>query len=709
MKIVNPWSHDPIVVTAEFAGYPLTLEINRLAFRATSAVVATWGETVVLATIQIGADEVSVLNYFPLTVDYEERFYAAGKISGSRYIKREGRPSDGAILTGRLIDRPIRPLFPKSYRREVQAVATVLSFDPKCPADSLGMIAISAAMGLAPIPFAGPVAGVRVGQIDGQLRVGIGGDDRSAADLDLMVASNQAGVMMVEAIANEADNETIIAALELAHETNQTAIKLQQELQAAAKVKPTPYRDPDWLTAIKKTVGQWWDEQEQNGADLTGDYGQQRTKRTELTAKFDQEMPDKAGPDDWGTRSSDYYQALEAVLDQAIRQQIVKKRQRLDGRKLDEVRTLSSQVGILPRAHGSAIFTRGATQALNIVTLAPLSQSQAIDTMEHNGEKRYFHHYNAPGYTVGELKRLGSPGRREIGHSYLAERALLSVLPNEQDFPYAIRSVTEIMSQHGSTSMAATCSSCLALMDAGVPIRAPVSGVAMGLIMDGDEPIILTDIQDAEDFAGDMDFKVAGTKNGLTACQMDMKVPGLPIKILATALEAAVAGREQIHQHMLGVLDKPRPKLSQYAPQVVSMMIPVDRIRDVIGKGGETIQGLVAATNSQIDVKDDGQVLIFSPDQANLDLAQSKIRELTAKPEIGQVYADRPVVKVADYGVFINIMPGRDGMVHVSEMAEGRIDHPGDLLKVGDLVNVKLVAIDDRGRLKLSMRQVAKA
>ena len=707
MEIINPWSRDLIKVSTELASKPLSLEINRLAFRATSAVLATWGETVVLATIQLGDKENSGLDYFPLSVDYEERFYAAGKISGSRYIKREGRPSDDAILTGRLIDRPIRPLFPKSYRRAVQVVTTVLSLDPECPADSLGTIAASAALSLAPVPFAGPIAGIRVAQIDGQLKIGLSNEDRDQADLNLMVSSNDRGIMMVEAAANETSNQVVIDALKMAHETNQIAIKLQRDLQAAAKVTTPDYQEPDQKQAVKQVVTSWWDKQKQQGANLKGEYSQQQEKRFALHQKFDQEIAEQVGESEWLSHESDYQQAFEVALDQEVRRQIVENGERLDGRQLDEVRSLSSQISVLPRTHGSAIFTRGATQALNIVTLAPLSLSQSIDTMERNGEKRYFHHYNAPGYTVGELKRMMGPGRREIGHSYLAERALLPVLPNEQDFPYAIRSVTEIMSQHGSTSMAATCSSCLALMDAGVPIQAPVSGVAMGLIMNGDQPIILTDIQDSEDFAGDMDFKVTGTAKGITACQMDMKVPGLPVDILAQALEAATAGRAKILDHMLSVIGQPKDDLSPHAPRVISLMIPTDKIRNVIGKGGETIQGLVAETNSQIDVKDDGQVLIFSPDLANLEKAKARILELTANPEVGKIYVDRPVVKVADFGAFINILPGRDGMVHVSEINDQRVEHPGDILKVGDLVTVKLVSIDDRGRLSLSIRQAA--
>ena len=391
-----------------------------------------------------------------------------------------------------------------------------------------------------------------------------------------------------------------------------------------------------------------------------------------------------------------------------MRKWIVEKSVRPDGRKLDEIRVLSSEVGLLPRAHGSALFTRGLTQGLNIVTLAPLSYSQVLDTMEYVGEKRYMHHYNAPGYTVGEIKRLGSPGRREIGHSYLAERALVSVLPDEATFPYAIRSVTEIMSQNGSTSMAATCASCLALMDAGVPLKAPVSGIAMGLIMDGDRPIVLSDIADAEDFAGDMDFKVAGTTNGVTALQMDMKVHGLPVDILRQAIEQGKKGRAHILEHMLTTIADPRKEMSPYAPRVESMTVRPEKIREIIGKGGEKIQKITAETGAQIDIKDDGTVLIASPDQKSIQAAMDWIARIVAVPEVGKVYTQVPVMNVMDFGAFVQILPGTDGLVHVSEMSDERVEKPSDVVKEGDLVDVKLVSIDDRGRLQLSMRAAKK-
>ena len=427
-----------------------------------------------------------------------------------------------------------------------------------------------------------------------------------------------------------------------------------------------------------------------------------------LQADFDQHLRDNLEEAVLEADKGAYLDALEALIDQKIRDKIVTAGQRIDGRGLDEVRPLSSQVSVLPRVHGSALFTRGATQALNVVTLAPPSFAQSLDTMEREEDKYFLHHYNAPGYTLGEIKRLGSPGRREIGHSYLAERALLPVIPSQDDFSYMIRSVTEIMSQHGSTSMAATCASCLALMDAGVPIKAPVSGVAMGLILKDDgQPIILTDIADAEDFAGDMDFKVAGTPNGITALQMDMKVAGLPPAILAQALTHARKGRSAILKHMLSILERPRADLNEAAPRVEKVKIAVSKIKDVIGKSGETINALIAETGTQIDVQDDGTVLIFSADQASARTAVERVKSLTEEPEVGRIYRDRPVVKVADFGVFVNLFNNQDGMVHVSEINDQHVHHPSDVLQEGDRVDVKLVAIDSQGRLSLSMRQAA--
>jgi polyribonucleotide nucleotidyltransferase len=412
--------------------------------------------------------------------------------------------------------------------------------------------------------------------------------------------------------------------------------------------------------------------------------------------------------EDYEEVRDEYHEALTMAPHKDVRKGIVEEGARPDGRKLDEIRPLSSEVGVLPRAHGSSIFTRGMTQGMNIVTLAPLSYAQLIDTMERDTEKRYMHHYNAPGYTVGEVRRLGSPGRREIGHSYLAERAITAVLPDEADFPYTIRSVTEIMSQNGSTSMAATCSSCLALMDAGVPLKRPVSGIAMGLMMDGKKAYILSDIADAEDFAGDMDFKVTGTEKGITALQMDMKVHGLPVETLKQALLQGREGRAFILRHMLETLNGPRKELSPYAPRVEAIQINPDKIRDVIGKGGETINKIIAETGAEIDIKDDGTVMIASPDGASINAAIKWVRDLTEEPEVGKIYENVPVVSVMDFGAFVQILPGKDGLVHISELSEDRVEKTSDVVKEGDKVTVKLVAIDDRGRLQLSMRQVAR-
>ncbi len=441
------------------------------------------------------------------------------------------------------------------------------------------------------------------------------------------------------------------------------------------------------------------------GEKVRGSYGVRHEALHNLLTEMKEHFREELGEEAYAEVSADYHDAFSTAVNKDVRKGILDEGLRPDGRTLTEVRPLSSEVGFLPRAHGSSLFTRGATQAMNITTLAPLSYAQLIDTMEFEGEKRYMHHYNAPGWTVGEIKRLGSPGRREIGHSALAERALLAVLPSEAEFPYTIRTVTEIMSQHGSTSMAATCSSCLSMMDAGVPLKAPVSGVAMGLLWDGKKAVILTDIQDAEDFAGDMDFKVTGTPRGITAMQMDMKVHGLPVQVLADTINQAKDGRAFILKHMLTTLERPRKELSPYAPRVESITINPDKIREVIGKGGETINKIIAETGAEIDIQDDGTVFIASPNGPSIEAAKKMIRDITAEPEVGTIYENVPVVSVLDFGAFVQILPGKDGMVHVSELSEERVNKPSDVVKVGDMVNVKLVAIDEKGRLNLSMKQ----
>ena len=701
-KTINPYGKELITVETEFCGKPLTLEVNRVGFRTTASVLVRYGETVVLGTAMVGKP-LDGFDYFPLSIDYEEKFYAAGKISGSRFIKREGRPSDEAILIGRLIDRPIRPLWPKGYRNEVQGVASVLSLDPTFRPDMIAMIAMSAAFMLTGAPFDGPVAGVRIGINEaGEYQAFMSAEELDKSKLDLVVAGTADAIMMVEAGAREATEEEVAGALEFAQKAIVPAVKLQQELAKKVGVTAQEYSLVLPNDDIQKAVDAWVEGK--LGAAIRLPY----PERNELVSVLKQGMHDefavKIGEAEYKALRGEYDDALQLAIHKDVRKGIVEDGVRPDGRKLTEIRPLSSETGLLPRAHGSSLFTRGMTQGLNIVTLAPLSYSQMVDTMESQSERRYMHHYNAPGYTVGEVRRLGSPGRREIGHGYLAERALAAVLPTEAEFPYAIRSVTEIMSQNGSTSMAATCSSCLALMDAGVPLNAPVSGIAMGLMVDGKKTYVLSDIADAEDFAGDMDFKVTGTANGITALQMDMKVHGLPVAVLKEALDQGKVGRAFILQHMLTTLAEPRTELSPYAPHVESISINPDKIREIIGKGGETIQRITGETGTEIDIKDDGTVMIASPDGESIQKAKDWIMSIVAEPEVGAIYKDKPIVSVLDFGVFVQIMPGKDGLVHVSEISDERIDKPSDVLKEGDKVTVKLVAVDDRGRLQLSMK-----
>ncbi len=700
MSIINPSGKEIFSVTTEFCGKPLTLEVNRVGFRTTASVLVTYGDTVVLGTTQIGSRPIQ-LDYFPLSVDYEEKMYAAGKISGSRFIKREGRPSDEAILIGRIIDRPIRPLFPKGYRAEVQVVASVLSMDPSFRPDMVAMIAASSALSISGAPFDGPVAGLRVGRINGEFKAFLTPEEREQSDLDLVVAGIESGVVMVEAGANEVEEEVVIDAIAWAHTAMQPAIKLQRELAKKVATAPIEYELVLPNEDIQAVVDEW--AHEKLGKKLQRPYPERNEMVNELRWKFHEEMAEKLG-EEYADVRDEYDEAFTMALHKDVRRGIVESQTRPDGRKLDEVRPLSSEVGVLPRTHGSSLFTRGVTQGMNIITLAPLSFAQIVDTMEvSDGERRYMHHYNAPGYTVGEVRRLGSPGRREIGHGYLAERALIPVLPTEEEFPYAIRSVTEIMSQNGSTSMAATCSSCLALMDAGVPIKRPVSGIAMGLMMDGDTSYVLSDIADAEDFAGDMDFKVTGTEKGITAVQMDMKLHGLPVEVLAKAIRTSTPGRKFILDHMLTTIAAPRTSLSPYAPRIEKIKINPEKIGAVIGKGGEVINKITAETGAMIDIKDDGLITVASPDGESIEKALEWIRGLTEEPEVGRVY-EGTVVSIKDFGAFVNILPGIDGMVHISRLSDKRVEKVTDVLTEGQKVRVKLMEIDERGRLSLSLK-----
>ena len=702
MSIINPSGKDIISVTTEFCGKPLTLEVNRVGFRTTASVLVTYGDTVVLGSAMVGSRPVQ-MDYFPLSIDYEEKMYAAGKISGSRFIKREGRPSDEAILIGRLIDRPIRPLFPKGYRQEVQVVSSVLSMDPSFRPDMVAMIAASSALMLTGTPFDGPVAGVRVGRVNGEFQAFMNSEDRDASDLDLVVAGIESGITMVEAGANEIAEDVLIDAMKWAYEAIQPAIKLQKELEQKIAPAVQDYTLILPNEEIQTAVDAWVEGK--IGEKLRKPYPERNEMVNELRWAFHEAMAEEVG-DEYDAVRDEYDEAFTMAIHKDVRAGIVKDGLRPDGRKLDEIRVLSSEVGFLPRAHGSSLFTRGVTQGMNIVTLAPLSYAQMVDTMEVNdGERSYMHHYNAPGYTVGEVRRLSGPGRREIGHGYLAERALMPVLPSPEEFPYAIRSVTEIMSQNGSTSMAATCSSTLALMDAGVPLKAPVSGIAMGLMMDGDTAYVLSDIADAEDFAGDMDFKVTGTAKGITAVQMDMKLHGLPVDVLAEAIKKSTPGRMHILEHMLTTLAAPREALSPYAPRIEKIKINPEKIGAVIGKGGEVINKITAETGAMIDIKDDGLITVASNDTASIERALEWIRSLTEEPEVGKVYTGT-VVTIKDFGAFVNIMPGTDGMVHISQLSDARVERVEDVLQEGQTVKVLLTGIDERGRLSLTMKGV---
>ena len=719
MDIINPSGKQTTSVSCDWLGRKLTLEVNRVGFRTTSSVLVIYGDTVVLGSVVVSKDPVKQ-DFFPLSVDYEEKFYAAGKISSSRFIKREGKPADEAVLVGRLIDRPIRPLFPKGYRQEVQVVCTVLSMDPSFRPDCVAMIAASSALLNAGIPFDGPVAGIRIGRIGGEFKGFLDSAEREMSPLDLVVACKDGKVMMVEAGANEVPEETIIEAMHWAVENVQPVLDLQRELRDIVTPTELAYELTLPADEILMEVNEWT-----NGklTSVRGNVLERQNLLANLAEEMHSEMALKHGEGETDEEKIAWYEAnLKSVYAEAfdlavhaeVRRGIIEDGERPDGRKLNEVRPLSSQVSILPRVHGSSLFTRGLTQAMNIVTLAPLSYAQEVDTMEvTDGKRRYMHHYNAPSYTVGEPGRMGSPGRREIGHGYLAERALIPVLPPEDEFPYAIRSVTEIMSQNGSTSMAATCSSCMALMDAGVPLKRPVSGVAMGLMVDVpkgqpieasdiDKAYVLTDLMDAEDFAGDMDFKVTGTTEGITALQMDMKVHGLPVEIMEKALKQSHEGRMFILDHILSVIPGPRGKISEFAPRIEKIQVKPEKIGTIIGKGGETINKITTETGAQVDIDDSGLVTVAGTDASKINAAVEWIKSLVEEPEVGKIYTGK-VVGIKDFGAFVNILPGIDGMLHISQIVEGkRLKTVEEALHMGDTVKVKLVAME-KGKLSLSM------
>ena len=591
-------------------------------------------------------------------------------------------------------------------------VTTVLSMDPGFRPDMVAMLAASSALMLSGTPFDGPIAGLRIGRINREFKAFLSPEEREQSMMDLVVACKDGKVMMVEAGMDEVPEAMIVEAMYWAVKNVQPMLDLQRELVEKVGVVAQEYELvlPD--VDIQRVVDAWCEKH--MGERVRGNVLERQKAVDELKAEMNAEFAPQLGKGETEEEKienyteemqSEYEQAFDLAVHKEVRRGIIEEGIRPDGRKLTEVRPLSSQVGILPRVHGSSLFTRGLTQAMNIVTLAPLSFAQVVDTMEvTDGKRRYMHHYNAPSYTVGEPGRIGAPGRREIGHGYLAERAILPMLPSEEDFPYAIRSVTEIMSQNGSTSMAATCSSCMALMDAGVPLKRLVSGVAMGLMMDGETPYVLTDLMDAEDFAGDMDFKVTGTTEGVTALQMDMKVHGLPVEILEKAIEQSHEGRMFILKHMLEVIPEPRKEISVYAPRIEKLMVNPEKIGAIIGKGGEMINKITSETGAMVDIEDSGLVTVSGENEA-IEKAVTWIRGLVEEPEVGKIY-EGTVATIKDFGAFVTILPGVDGMLHVSQISEKRVENVGDVLKVGQKVKVKLVAIDDRGRLSLTMKGI---
>jgi polyribonucleotide nucleotidyltransferase len=684
-------------LSADFAGKEVIIEYGKLARLADGAVTLRCGDTVILATAVIG-DAREGGDFFPLTVDYEERLYAAGKISGSRFIKREGRPTENAILTSRLIDRPLRPLFDKATRNEIQIIVTVLSLDMVNDPDILAITAASAALCLAGAPFDGPVGAARVGLLDGKLVVNPTYAQQAESKLDLVVAGTKTSIMMVEAGASEVSEDQMIEAIELAHKEIQSVIGLQEKLKTDAKETKEVALDllaEDVTAAVAKFASE-------KAAKLARQTSPDKSVRSAGAHALVDEVLEHFGEEFEPTHTR---HAVEKLMDKSVREAILNDSIRPDGRKLDEIRPITAEVGVLPRTHGSGLFTRGETQALTTVTLGPPSAAQMIDTMEEDGEKRYMHHYNFPPYSTGETGRVGSPKRREIGHGALAERALVAVLPAHADFPYTMRLVSEVLSSNGSTSMASTCGSTLGLMDAGVPIARPVSGIAMGLVFDKESGkyAILSDILGDEDFAGDMDFKVAGTTEGITALQMDIKAKGLSMEIMKAALAQAKDGRAHILGKMLETIKEPRAEISKYAPRITTVKIDPEKIRTVIGKGGEMINRIVAETGASVDIEDDGTITIAAVDQGAAQHAIEWIEQLTAEPEVRKTYSAR-VTRVMDFGAFMEIMPGREGLLHISQYANERIDKISDYVKIGDEFDVRLTEIDSQGRLNLSRK-----
>ena len=687
--------------TIEWGGRKLTLETGRMARQADGAVLATYGETTVLATVVFAKSPKPGLDFFPLTVNYQEKTYAAGKIPGG-FFKREGRPTEKETLVSRLIDRPIRPLFVKGFKHETQVVLNVLSHDLDNDPDIVAMVAASAALTLSGVPFMGPIGAARVGYINGEYVLNPLIEHLADSQMDLVVAATDDAVMMVESEIKELAEDIVLGAVTFAHDALRPVIAAIVELAEHAAKEPWDFHadnTDDILASITKLVGD----------DLRAAYdhkGKSERHDAIMAAKARASSLIKSDENPDGVDSSKFGAAFKEAEAHILRRDIIERGKRVDGRPLDKVRPIVSEVGVLPRAHGSALFTRGETQALVVATLGTADDEQWIDALEGTYKEKFLLHYNFPPFSVGETGRMGSPGRREIGHGKLAWRALRPMLPTAAEFPYTIRLVSEIFESNGSSSMASVCGGALALMDAGVPLKKPVSGIAMGLILEpSGEYAVLSDILGDEDHLGDMDFKVAGTEDGITSLQMDIKVPGITREIMEKALHQARDGRVHILAEMAKAMTAPRADVGEFAPKIETISIPTDKIRDVIGTGGKVIREIVEKTGAKVNVEDDGTVKVSASDGTKIKAAIDWIKSLTSEPEIGQIYNGK-VVKVVDFGAFVNFFGAKDGLVHVSQISNDRVSRPADVLSEGQIVKVKLVGFDDRGKTKLSMKVV---
>ena len=687
------------IFSTEINGQPFRVEIGELAKQANGACIIYYGDTAVLSTAT-ASKEPKDLPFFPLTVNYEERLYAVGKIPGG-FIKREGRPSEKAILASRLIDRPIRPLFPDGFRNEVQVISTVMSVDQNLTSEIAAMIGSSIALSISDIPFGGPIAGVVVGRINGEFVINPSLEQREKSDIDLTVAGTKDAINMVEAGAKEVPEEVMLEAIMFGHEEIKRLVAFQEEIVEALQPEKMDVQLFELEESLVEEV-----EAKAKDALVTAIQVQEKHAREEAINQVKKDVI--TSYEEQEAEAADLKQIeniLDMIVKEEVRRLITKEKIRPDGRKPDKVRPLSSRVGVLPRTHGSGLFTRGQTQALSVCTLGALGDVQILDGLDAEESKRFMHHYNFPSFSVGETGPIRGPGRREIGHGALGERALEVVIPDESDFPYTIRLVSEVLESNGSTSQASICASTLAMMDAGVPIKAPVAGIAMGLVKSGDDYTILTDIQGMEDFLGDMDFKVAGTENGVTALQMDIKIDGLSKEILEEALMQAKTGRMHILSHMLETIQQPREELSNYAPKILTMTINPDKIRDVIGPSGKQINQIIDETGVKIDIEQDGHIFISSPEMEMNKKAQKIIEDLVREVEAGQMYLGT-VKRVEKFGAFVELFKGKEGLVHISELAEERVGKVEDVVKVGDQIMVKVKEIDRQGRVNLSRKAV---